>query len=451
MKNSKVFLFLFFVLVAAILLAGALPAFATITARIDYPEAEGRLYGNVKIAGVAQATGEFNSYVLEVKNQPDGPWQTIAQGNIQVPEPFEYQPPRDILGVWETGGFQSGEYQIRLTVYAEGTSQSVTVNRIFRESCTYVNSISVDPVTFNPYAGESATVAYSLPEAGEVTIRFYDAFKSIVDTSILGAQSAGTHMFVWGGLGPGAGCVNDTAYTLSIQLKREDQTLQIYYPSDGLEEVTPTNTSISSHFKPQRNELCQIGYTIDRPSWVRIGVGTAEIMWDVLHRWGNPIEGYVPRLSGAHTDYWDGRKGLLSSVPPLVSEPETQAVIWAHTLPDNFIITEGKFPVITNLQANPVIIDLTRGQSTDLSYTLSKEMNMTIKIYDGTYPEMRLVRTLINNQQRASGVHTEHWDGLSDQGFPGAPPSPYTFAIEGTDMNGLSAEPRFGAFVIKGH
>ena len=441
------------ILLAAIMLAGALPAFATITARIDYPEEQGRLYGNVKIAGAAKATGEFNSYVLEVQRQPDGPWQTIAQQNIQVPDFDNPAMPTDVLGLWETGGFQSGEYQIRLTALAEGTSQSITREHVFLGNCTSVTGISVAPVKFNPYAGKTTAISYSLPEAGEVTIKFYDALKNVMDTQTLGQQAAGPHTFSWNGKGPGPYAVNDNTYTFSIKVYHSgDQSTQIYYPSDGLVDVTPTNVSISSTFRPQRNEKCEIHYTIDRPCWVRIEMGSPELMYALLHAWGSTTGGYTPQLAGSHTDYWDGRKGVLpGSAPPLILEPEIRGVVWANTLPDNFIITEGRNPLITELKANPVIIDTAKGMGTDLSYTLSRDMDVTIKIYDGTYPGMRLVRTLINQQRRTTGVHTEHWDGLSDGGFPGAPPSPYTFAIEGTDTNNFAAEPRYGAIVIKGH
>lgn len=445
--------FLFLILLLAVLAGCARIAFLSRTpsdtARIDYPEEQGRLYGKVQIAGVAQAKNEFNSYILEVQKQPEGQWQTIAQGNTPVPAPG-VNLERDILGVWETGGFKGGEYKIRLTVYAEGTSQSVIKEHIFLGNCTYVTGISVNPIKFNPYAGEITSIAYTLAAQSEVTIKFYNPYKETVDSCNLGVQSAGPHTFVWKGYGPGSGVVNDTVYTFSVKVHpSSDRSTQIYYPSDGLVDVTPTDTSVSS-FNPQRNEQMDIHYTIDRPSWVRIGLGTPELMWAILHfRPGS----YIPKLAGSHTDYWDGRKSFVGeNTPALVLEPQVQAVIWAHTLPDNFIITEGRAPQISELSANPMIIDLTKGQGTDISYTLSRDMHVTIKIYDGTWPDLKLVRTLIDRRERSAGSHTEHWDGLADNGFPGAPPSPYTFAIEGTSDSGhIEAQPALGAIVIKGH
>jgi len=447
MKKCRYFFFLILLLAlpAGCARIAFLPRTPIATARIDYPEEYGRLYGKVQIAGMAHSKNEFNSYVLEVQKQHKGQWHTIAQGNTPVPAP-NINLEQDILGVWETGGFEGGEYKIRLTVYAEGTSKSVVKEHIFLGNCTYVTGISVNPVKFNPYTGETTTISYSLTEDGEVTIRFYNPYKYIAGSYDLGVQSAGPHIFTWS---PGA--LDDTVYTLSIEVHHsKDQGTQIYYPSDGLVDVTPTGTSISPSFNPQRNEKMEIHYTVDRPSWVRVALGTSELMWAILHfRTGS----YIPQLAGSHTDYWDGRKSFVGeNTPALVLDQHIQAVIWAHTLPDNFIITEGRTPQISELAANPNIIDLARGQGTDISYTLSRDMDITIKIYDGTWPDLKLVRTLIDRQERSTGPHTEHWDGLSDNGFPGPPPSPYTFAIEGTsDYWHFVAQTALGVIVIKGH
>ncbi|MFH0803343.1 MAG: FlgD immunoglobulin-like domain containing protein [bacterium] len=451
MKKRRCFFFL--ILLLAVLAGCARITFfsrtQSDTVRLDYPEEWGRLYGTVKIAGIAQAKSEFNSYVLEVWKQPKGPWQTLAQGNTPVPEP-SVDLERDILGVWETEGFKGGEYKIRLTVYADGKSQSVAKEHIFLENCTHITGISVDPVKFNPYAGETTSIAYTLAAQSEVKIKFYNAYKETVDSYVPGVQSIGPHTFVWKGKGPGPQAVDDTAYTFSIEAQKiSDQSIQIYYPSDGLVKVTPTQVSLSPSFKPQRNEKCEINYTIDKPSWVRIGMGSPDEMTCDLHWYG--IGGYSPQLSGSHTEYWNGRSEKLWDVSILFWQPKIRGVLWAHTLPDNFIITEGKNPEITNLQANPVIIDPDKGMGTDLSYTLSRDMTISIKIYDGTYPELRFIRTLFVKQPRSAGPHIEHWDGLSAQGDPVAPPSPYTFYIEGVDQDNLGATPQCGAVVIKGH
>jgi hypothetical protein len=420
-----------------------------VTASIDYPEEQGRLYGKVKIAGVAQAMSEFSSYVLEVQRQPGGQWHTIARGNMPVPA-ADVNLERDILGVWETGGFKSGEYKIRLTVYAGGGRHCVIKRRIFLENCTYVIAISVDPVKFNPYAGETTSIAYSLAAQSEVRIRFYNACKEEVDSCVPGVKPAGLNKFVWKGKGPGSSAVNDnTAYTFSIEARMtSDHSVQIYYPSDGLENVTPTRVTLSPSFKPQRNEKCEINYTIDKPSWVRVGMGSPEEMTCDLHWYG--IGGYSPQLSGSHTEYWNGRTRLWDP-SILFWQPRIRGIVWAHTLPENFILTEGKSPEIINLNANPVVIDPDKGMGTDLSYTLSRDMTVTLKIYDGTYPELRLIRTLFVEQPRSAGPHIEHWDGLGDQGEPAAPPTPYTFYIEGADKDNLNAIPQCGAIVIKGH
>ncbi|MCL5772912.1 MAG: hypothetical protein M1536_00835, partial [Firmicutes bacterium] len=446
--------FFLLIFITIIIAAVSVPSFATITCRIDYPETNGYLYGNVKIAGAAQSTGTFNSYIIEVQKQPGGAWQTVAQGNTQIPANGQ----RDILGLWQTGNgsFPAGVYTIRLTVYAEGTNAIYTVNNITLGTCTYVNTVSVNPVKFNPYAGQTTTVSYNLPAAGDVTIKFYDTSKNVVDTKSLGSQPAGPQNLVWTGRtgSTPASAVPDNGYTLSIKVYHSsDLTTQIYYPSDGEVTVTPTNITISPTFRAELNQLCEIGYTIDRPCWVRVAMGSPQLVWAYLH---GSYDGstWLPQLAGSHTDYWNGRKGVLGILGQvIVFLPQVQALIWANSLPDNVMITEGKIPQVTNLQANPPIIDLTSGQGTDLSYALSRDMNVTIKIYTYVFNQgdMQYVRTLINNQPRTVGAHTEHWDGLSDAGLYGAAPYPYTFIIEAVDADGIPAERKYGSIVVKGY
>lgn len=67
-----------------------------------------------------------------------------------------------------------------------------------------------------------------------------------------------------------------------------------------------------------------------------------------------------------------------------------------------------------------------RGEKLTLSYKLSQADKITILIYD---PDGGLVRTLIKGAERATGSHSETWEGRDDTGQP-VPNEAYTFTLE---------------------
>ena len=70
---------------------------------------------------------------------------------------------------------------------------------------------------------------------------------------------------------------------------------------------------------------------------------------------------------------------------------------------------------------NPYLSD-----TVNISYTMGREGNLSIKIYND---EDFLIRTLISGETRAVGEHTEVWDGKTDSGNI-VPDGPYYFEIE---------------------
>lgn len=85
---------------------------------------------------------------------------------------------------------------------------------------------------------------------------------------------------------------------------------------------------------------------------------------------------------------------------------------------------------IKDIKISTPIIDPSKGEKCTVSYKLSQNSPVTIKIYD---ENNYLVRTLVENRRRKAGHNEEIWDGRDDRRKV-LPPEAYTFTIEGKDF-----------------
>src|SRR5207249_460354 len=69
--------------------------------------------------------------------------------------------------------------------------------------------------------------------------------------------------------------------------------------------------------------------------------------------------------------------------------------------------------------------------TTVISYTLSDDATVTVKIYDASNT---LVRTLVNAASRSAGANSETWDGKNDSNTVVADGT-YTFKIDASDAS----------------
>jgi hypothetical protein len=82
---------------------------------------------------------------------------------------------------------------------------------------------------------------------------------------------------------------------------------------------------------------------------------------------------------------------------------------------------------IEDVQISTPIFNPSKGEKCTISYKLSEDSIVAIKIYD---ENNCLVRTIVKQKKRKAGVNKEIWDGKNDKGDI-LPSEAYTFTIEG--------------------
>jgi hypothetical protein len=93
--------------------------------------------------------------------------------------------------------------------------------------------------------------------------------------------------------------------------------------------------------------------------------------------------------------------------------------LFAHALPENSIMVTGARPVVGNVGVEPVILRPVANPysslptSTNISYDLSRDSNVTIEIYDS---KNELVRVLEKGAARSAGRNLAVWDGRDEAG-----------------------------------
>jgi hypothetical protein len=142
--------------------------------------------------------------------------------------------------------------------------------------------------------------------------------------------------------------------------------------------------------------------------------------------------------------FWDGTdiNGRIVAPPP------GEQFLWgmtAFTLPNNAIFVSVA-PQITNVSADPNYFDPATGNfispqkpTAKISYTLSKQANVTLQIFrTGTNTLMRTV-TQIN---APAGAGTIEWDGKNQSGIF-VDKGDYRLALKATDASGNQSIVRY--------
>jgi len=90
---------------------------------------------------------------------------------------------------------------------------------------------------------------------------------------------------------------------------------------------------------------------------------------------------------------------------------------------------------ISKVSISSTTLDLGKGESVRIQYSLDREAPATIRIYDA---EHCIVRTVAQGRPSFAGMNTVSWDGLDDAGHP-VPDEVYYFTITCTDRQGRTA------------
>ncbi len=191
-----------------------------------------------------------------------------------------------------------------------------------------VDSVSVQPWTVNPAAGQEVEIAYVLAEAARVTLTLYGPNQERIATVVDGEpRDAGRQRETWDGRDGDGEVVPDEAYYPVVEAESERGPGR-YDPlgHSGGERVNPRDIHFSS-----RDGL--ISYVLPKASRVLVRAGLDEgPMLTTLVNW-------EPRGPGLSTDRWKGRDQ--QGVRSFIRHPDTLVILQAYALPENTIIAVG--------------------------------------------------------------------------------------------------------------
>ncbi len=199
-----------------------------------------------------------------------------------------------------------------------------------------IYDVSVAKGIFNPSAGETISIKFSLSEAAKVSLRIFDFDNELIavlsEDDLLGK---GTHSVLWNGYGRDGKIVPDEAYFFTIEAaKGNDKAM--YDPTSLSGGITHEIEQIK--FLPEEQQL---EYYLPAKGRVSIKAGIIEGPLLAL-----PVD-WEPRAKGLHRESWDGmdQDGLIS----VLKNPRYQIRASYFTLPDTTIITTGN-KIISYLQ-----------------------------------------------------------------------------------------------------
>jgi len=110
-------------------------------------------------------------------------------------------------------------------------------------------------------------------------------------------------------------------------------------------------------------------------------------------------------MPASHTFDWDGR---IQNNKMLNADAIFSSCSIASFLPENYIITTGDAVKVTDLKTDPYAQQISYGQLTRITYTLSRDANVTAKL---TSPRGSNI-TLISNQFQVAGPQELEWRGM---------------------------------------
>lgn len=311
-------------------------------------------------------------------------------------------------------------------------------------------TLAVSTDTCRPLQGGTVSVNTTQNGTTPITIFIRNRAGQTVRTLVNNlTRVAGSYADAWDCKDASGQIVPENFYYAILQytLNGQRQTLDLSRTT-SIEPTNPpwvmsttsrTSACTNCPFKPFEDDFLKVDFTLARASEVTVSV-----------RLFNRLEEVAPLLSrklfgrGTYTLFWEGA----DVTGRIVAPPPGEQFIWgmtALTLPNNAIFVESA-PQVSDVSAEPNYFDPATGNfagtqspTTKISYTLSKQANVSLQVYrTGTNT---LVRT-VNQPNVAAGAQIIEWDGRSESGIF-VDKGDYRLALKSTDAAGNQSIVRY--------
>lgn len=321
------------------------------------------------------------------------------------------------------GTFDTSGQEIQHTYQIPGTYRPTVLvkddegRRAAAFAVVTIGSLNVGLSTsgFEPLNGESTTIDYTLPEAGEITIRIYNENGELVRTLLEAAsQGAGSHNAIWDGLDDGSNVVPDGAYFVTIEFTEGGFT-SVYDPRNvegGIDlSSSISGISISDTLSPLESEYVEIAYTLPENALVTI------VIRDLGGTLIRNLLVDAPRPAGSHTETWDGSTDGGGIVEPGTSFTVS---ISATSLGGSSVVAQGVRPEFSNVSAAPLRFSPStnpygsnRKNAIEISFDLSQPGDVTASVLDSVGNVVRV----ITEAGLSAGPNLVSWNGRNSGGI----------------------------------
>ncbi|NWH05408.1 PKD domain-containing protein [Desulfobacter latus] len=289
-------------------------------------------------------------------------------------------------------------------------------------------SLSLD--SFDPTAGETIDINSVLTSQAKVSIKITDRTGKLLRALVTDeTRSSGYYTDTWDGKDDKGAILESGVYLYTIEYETGGTT----YVYDLTNDVDPANQIITpdypSTFNPFNAETNFFRYTLDAKSEITVYispfVGGAQTRAKTLLL-------RQPQKAGSYVLVWDGT----DDSGDLVEAMSYVLAVFQWPLPDNAIIINTS-PVISDPSINPVYLNpdahpYDDENRTEITFTLSKESDVILSIFDASN---YIIRTVTLEKVPAGPGNKIYWDGKNSSG-KNVTPGVYRTKLIATDANG---------------
>jgi flagellar hook assembly protein FlgD len=314
----------------------------------------------------------------------------------------------------------AGDYYILVFDYSNNGSSISAYNLRAGFTDFFIKNVTDSPDPFSPNADgqkDTTTINATITATGNWTINIKDSSEALKRTySGTGAAISNS----WDGKDGGGNVAPDGNYTYIIDALRPS-TGSIAPTASGtvtVDSTPPTAIITSPNINATVGAIFDIlGTALDNKFSnykVEYGEGAAPTTW-------NLIKSSSAAVTNGLLASWDSYKVSNGTYTIRLTVTDTAG---------NITSTQVRVNVdniaITSVSINPDVINPANSETTTIGYTLDRNANVTIKLYD---LDNNLTRTLINSLPRPKGVNSEIWNGKDDAGIIVSDDA-YTITIE---------------------
>ncbi len=284
--------------------------------------------------------------------------------------------------------------------------------------------------SFDPSVGETIDINSVLTATATVTVLVTDRTGNTIKTLVKDASRApGYYSDTWDGKNEAGQVLASGAYLYVIEYETGGQTYRYDLTntiSPDIAKITPTYPTT---FNPLNAETNFFRYELETKSEVTVyispfrGGAMDRIKTLVLRQ---------PQKAGNYVLTWDGTDDSGN----LVASESYVLAVFRWYLPENAIIINNRpmisDPLVNPAYFNPDALPYSDENQTIMSYTLSKQADVSLTIYDGLN---YIVKQITTKDVSAGPGNIITWDGKNTQG-KNVTPGVYRTKLIATDANG---------------